>query len=118
MALFSFDTSRGETPQSVARKRALAEAIMGRSMTPQNVGEGFGAIADGLVANVMGQRADAAEQAGTASAQDAFASGFEPVIPREATNSNRPHLAEASLEDIDRYMGRVVSLEDAIGMLS
>ena len=53
-----------------------------------------------------------------ATAQDAFANGFEPVIPREATNSNRPHLAEASLEDIDRYMGRVVSLKDAIGMLS
>ncbi len=47
-----------------------------------------------------------------ATAQDAFASGFEPVVPREATNSNRPHLAEASLEDIDRYMGacRVPSL--------
>lgn len=53
-----------------------------------------------------------------ATAQDAFANGFEPVIAREATNSNRPHLAEASLEDIDRYMGRVVSLEEAIGMLS
>lgn len=53
-----------------------------------------------------------------ATAQDAFANGFEPVIAREATNSNRPHLAEASLEDIDRYMGRVVSLDDAIGMLS
>jgi maleamate amidohydrolase len=53
-----------------------------------------------------------------ATAQDAFANGFEPVIAREATNSNRPHLAQASLEDIDRYMGRVVSLEEAIGMLS
>jgi nicotinamidase-related amidase len=53
-----------------------------------------------------------------ATAQDAFANGFEPIIAREATNSNRPHLAEASLEDIDRYMGRVVSLEEAIGMLS
>jgi len=53
-----------------------------------------------------------------ATAQDAFASGFEPIVPREATNSNRPHLAAASLEDIERYMGRVVSLEDAIGMLS
>jgi maleamate amidohydrolase len=53
-----------------------------------------------------------------ATAQDAFASGFEPVVPREATNSNRPHLAEASLEDIDRYMGRVVPLDEAIGMLS
>ena len=53
-----------------------------------------------------------------ATAQDAFANGFEPVVPREATNSNRSHLAEASLEDIDRYMGRVVSLDEAIGMLS
>jgi maleamate amidohydrolase len=53
-----------------------------------------------------------------ATAQDAFANGFEPIVAREATNSNRPHLAEASLEDIDRYMGRVVSLDEAIGMLS
>lgn len=53
-----------------------------------------------------------------ATAQDAFANGFEPVVPREATNSNRPHLADASLEDIDRYMGRVVSVDEAIGMLS
>ena len=53
-----------------------------------------------------------------ATAQDAFANGFEPVIPREATNSNRPNLAAASLEDIDRYMGRVVALDEAIGMLS
>jgi nicotinamidase-related amidase len=53
-----------------------------------------------------------------ASAQDAFANGFEPVVPREATNSNRPHLAEASLEDIDRYMGRVVPLREALGMLA
>lgn len=53
-----------------------------------------------------------------ATAQDAFANGFEPVIPREATKSNRPHLAEASLEDIDRYMGRVVALDEALEMLS
>lgn len=52
-----------------------------------------------------------------ATAQDAFANGFTPVVPREATNSNRPHLAEASLEDISRYMGEVVSLDEAIGML-
>jgi maleamate amidohydrolase len=53
-----------------------------------------------------------------ATAQDAFANGFEPVIVREATNSNRPHLADASLEDIDRYMGRVVSLTEGLEMLS
>ena len=53
-----------------------------------------------------------------ATAQDAFANGFEPVVPREATNSNRPHLAAASLEDIALYMGRVVSLTEAIELLS
>lgn len=53
-----------------------------------------------------------------ATAQDAFANGFDVVVPREATNSNRPHLAEASLEDIDRYIGKVVALPDALGMLA
>jgi nicotinamidase-related amidase len=53
-----------------------------------------------------------------ATAQDAFANGFEPIVPREATNSNRPHLAVASLEDIERYMGKVVSLGDALKLFT
>jgi maleamate amidohydrolase len=53
-----------------------------------------------------------------ATAQDAFANGFDVVVPRQATNSNRPHLAAASLEDIDRYMGKVVALEVALDMLA
>jgi nicotinamidase-related amidase len=53
-----------------------------------------------------------------ATAQDAFANGFDVVIPREATNSNRPHLAAASLEDVDRYIGKVVSLEAALEMFA
>jgi nicotinamidase-related amidase len=52
-----------------------------------------------------------------ATAQDAFAGGFEPWVPRETTNSNRPHLAEASLEDIERYMGRVPSFDQALATL-
>jgi nicotinamidase-related amidase len=52
-----------------------------------------------------------------ATAQDAFANGFAVVVPREATNSNRPHLAAASLEDIDRYIGRVVPLTEAVELL-
>ena len=48
-----------------------------------------------------------------ASAQDAFAGGFEVWVPSETTNSNRPHLAKASLEDIERYMGRVPTFEEA-----
>ncbi len=53
-----------------------------------------------------------------ATAQDAFANGFDVVVPRETTNSNRPHLAAASLEDIDRYIGRVVSLNEAVELLT
>ena len=52
-----------------------------------------------------------------ATVQDAFAGGFEVIVPREATNSNRPHLAEASLEDIDRYFGQVTSLAEALDEL-
>jgi maleamate amidohydrolase len=53
-----------------------------------------------------------------ATVQDAFAHGFDVVVPREATNSNRPHLAAASLEDIERYFGSVVSLDRALEMLA
>jgi nicotinamidase-related amidase len=52
-----------------------------------------------------------------ATVQDAFAAGYEVVVPREATNSNRPHLAAASLEDIDRYLGSVVPLDNALERL-
>ena len=53
-----------------------------------------------------------------ATVQDAFAHGFAVVVPREATNSNRPHLAAASLEDIERYFGMVVSIDRALEMLA
>ena len=53
-----------------------------------------------------------------ATVQDAFAHGFSPLVPREATNSNRPHLAAASLEDIERYFGEVVALEAALAALA
>jgi maleamate amidohydrolase len=52
-----------------------------------------------------------------ATAQDAFGNGFDVIVAREATNSNRPHLADASLEDIERYMGRVVSIDEAVSLL-
>ena len=53
-----------------------------------------------------------------ATAQDAFAHGMEPVIVREATASNRTHLAEASLEDMALYMGRVVDLAEGLELLA
>lgn len=49
--------------------------------------------------------------------QDAFAAGYRVWLPRQATGSNRPHLAAASLEDVDRYFGRVVDLDQALEVL-
>lgn len=53
-----------------------------------------------------------------ATSQDAFANGFDVVVPRVATNSNRPHLEDASLEDIGRYLGEVSELEEVKQMLA
>jgi maleamate amidohydrolase len=49
-----------------------------------------------------------------ASVQDAFAHGFRPVLVRGAVNSNRPNLHEASLEDVERYFGEVIDLDEAV----
>lgn len=52
-----------------------------------------------------------------ATVQDAFGYGYEVIVPREAVGSKYSHLHKASLEDIDRYMGRVGTLEEAINLL-
>ncbi|MGU3496095.1 hypothetical protein ACLBXM_18795 [Xanthobacteraceae bacterium A53D] len=67
---FIFDTSKGETPQSVARQRAFAAQIMGGmgQRPARNMGEGWGnaiaSIGQGLAARAYNSQADAAEQAG------------------------------------------------------
>lgn len=53
-----------------------------------------------------------------ATVQDAFAYGFNVHVVREATSSNRSQLAESSLEDIDRYFGQVISMEQALDLLT
>jgi nicotinamidase-related amidase len=52
-----------------------------------------------------------------ATCQDAFAHGFRVVLPREATNSNRPALQAASLEDVERYFGTAPSTDEVLGWL-
>lgn len=47
-----------------------------------------------------------------ATVQDAFGWGYRPLVVKEAVGSNHAHLHEASLEDIQRYMGRVISLDE------
>jgi len=52
-----------------------------------------------------------------ATAQDGFAYGYRVVLPLEAVNTNYQHLHDASLEDVRRYMGEVVPLQNALAML-
>jgi maleamate amidohydrolase len=52
-----------------------------------------------------------------ATCQDAFAHGFRVVLPRQATNSNRPHLGAASLEDVARYFGETPDLDEVLEWL-
>ena len=47
-----------------------------------------------------------------ATVQDAFAYGYEVIVPEEAVITNYPNLHEASLEDINRYFGKVLSIEE------
>ncbi len=53
-----------------------------------------------------------------ATVQDAFSLGYRCHVVRDAVSSNRAHLAAASLEDIERYFGWVVSLDQGLGLLS
>lgn len=69
---FLMGGNTNETPQTLARKRALIAQIMANGKAPTNIGEGLNALGDGIVANVMGRRADKAEAAGQASANEAF----------------------------------------------
>jgi nicotinamidase-related amidase len=53
-----------------------------------------------------------------ATAQDAFEYRYRVIVPRECVSTDKPHLHEANLEDIDKYMGRVVSVEEALATLA
>ncbi|MCB9460689.1 MAG: cysteine hydrolase [Anaerolineaceae bacterium] len=53
-----------------------------------------------------------------ATAQDAFSNNYRVIVPRECVATDKPHLHEANLEDIDRYLGRVTSVEDALAWMA
>lgn len=83
MQPFIFDANTS-TPQELARKRALVAQIMGTGRAPRTIGEGLSALGDGIVANVLGRRADAAEKAGTEGANslyDSIVSGITNGTP-------------------------------------
>lgn len=53
-----------------------------------------------------------------ATAQDAFQNNYRVVVPHECVSTDKLHLHLANLEDIGKYMGRVVSVSEALALLS
>ncbi|WP_192248462.1 glycoside hydrolase family 24 protein [Mesorhizobium caraganae] len=97
---FAFDPSKGETPQTIARKRQLAEAILGESSrAPRDVGEGLNAIGQAILYRRLLGGADKAESAGTSGAAKVFGSLFGnqfPAAPASPSGAGAPSSASAS----------------------
>ncbi|RVA17184.1 hypothetical protein EN935_36750, partial [Mesorhizobium sp. M7D.F.Ca.US.004.03.1.1] len=105
MLSFNIDTSKGETPASVARKRAIVQALMASQRAPQNIGEGLNALGDGIVENVLNRRADAAETAGQSQASDAFGglinAGTFPAAPGGGALPSAAASPDGALPSVD-----------------
>lgn len=70
MALFSqgaFQLDPNETPQSIAKKRALVQSLMMNYGSADNIGEGIGQLFNGIGVGMANRKADKAEKAGMAS---------------------------------------------------
>ncbi len=52
-----------------------------------------------------------------ATATDAFERNYRVIVPRECVSTDKPHLHEANLEDIAKYLGRVLSADEALALL-
>jgi nicotinamidase-related amidase len=53
-----------------------------------------------------------------ATAQDGFEHNYRVIVPRDCVSTDKAHLHEANLEDIGKYMGQVVSVEEALAILA
>lgn len=67
---FIFGGNTNETPESLKRKREMIEAMIMGQRTPQNWGEGAGALLKGIAAGVERGRLNKAEQAGQSTSND------------------------------------------------
>lgn len=70
------------SPKEVAARRQVAAALAARNGAPKDIGEGLNRVGEALLYRANMSRADAAEQAGRARAQETFAamqSGGDPM---------------------------------------
>lgn len=53
-----------------------------------------------------------------ATAQDGFSRNYHVIVPRECVATDKAHLHEANLEDISKYLGKVMSADEALARLA
>lgn len=103
---FAFDATKGETAETLRRKRRLAEALLGNSIgrAPQNVGEGLNAIGQAIMVRQMLGQAERGEAAGNASAANVFSSALgsgifpsAPSAPSKVAKALSPNPSTANV---------------------
>lgn len=98
---FLFGGDTGETAQSLARRRAVAEAMLAGStaIAPRNTGEGLHALGQALSGRFALNRINKQEEEGRASAREAFAPIAEALMGRPSSaDTTPPPFETASLE--------------------
>jgi len=88
MQSFIFDANK-ETPQSLARRRALAQTMAQKVRAPRNVGEGLSALGAGMAGMIQNNRIKKTEQMGQESAKNAF-SPILAALSGQGSQSSQP----------------------------
>lgn len=131
MASYIFGGNTGETPETIARKRALAERIMGQSpavaprSTLDGIGNAFASIMEGVSARGLRKEADSGEQAGLASGNTLFNNIVDsiktgsPIVPSGtgsfATSSTQP--MDYASQRVGQAHGDPATWRDAIASI-
>jgi hypothetical protein len=87
MQSFIFGGDTGLTPEDIKRQRMIAAALA-ESRTPQNVGEGVGAVMRGIAGALVNARANSAERTGKLSATQALSPILAALSDASDTSSN------------------------------
>ena len=99
---FIFGGNTGETAESIARKRKIAQQMLAsNARTPRNVGEGIAAIGRALAARYNNSRADEAEKAGQEAWQEKYGSRFGQIGTEggDVPSYSMSHIVDALSDD-------------------
>lgn len=114
---FAFDPSK-DTPATLARKRALAEAILGEtSHAPRDIGEGLNAVGQAILYRRLMGGVDKGEAEGASGASKVFNSLFGDQFPAAPTAASpaasNATSADTGTGDMSPYRNAIASIESA-----